>query len=216
MKPFHATKREAQHLFSKFAGVAGKPCLGIGIVLIALVVKPLPANGESPAGGGVAVILSPRTASGTQQAASLQTEPSAFVGVKVPPHTSGPLAFRSSHNLFMGFAIAVERVSEIPSCRALFESLAASGVEMMTNSFYVATRADERREFCVEGVAAFTQVGSRVTRLCPGFGKVDRQTAALVLIHEALHSAGMPESPSTPGALMPAEISDLVKTACGL
>ena len=84
----------------------------------------------------------------------------------------------------------------------------------METSFYVAPSVGERRELCVGGVTAFTQVGSRVTRLCPSFGDLDREAAALLLIHEALHSAGMPESPSSAGALTPSEINRMVKRAC--
>jgi len=193
-----------------------KTLIGIGFLALALAVGPVPAHGESPAVETISGNLSRNALSETLLGALPRPASNDAVSLKIMPHTSGPLTISSARNLFMGFTVSLERVREIPSCNALFEPFAASGVDKMTTSFYVAPNANERRELCVGGVTAFTQVGRRVTRLCPGFGDVDRQTAAQTLIHEALHSAGMPESPSTAGARTPSEINRLVKRACGL
>ena len=216
MNPFHATKHPIPNVGARSKRVAGHTLICAGILAFALTLEPTRAYGESPVGEFIAVT---RPSSGVVVSQPLAVQETVFedgVSSKIQPHTSGPLATRSARNLLTGFSVALERVNEITSCSALFEPYTASGVEMMTNSFYVAPNAIESREFCVGGVTAFTQVGSRVTRLCPAFGDVDRQTAALLLIHEALHSAGMPESPSTAGARTPSEINRLVKRACGL
>ena len=186
--------------------------IGIGLLALALTVAPMPGWSASPARDSTGVTQS----HGARRAAPLQPVSNDPISLKIAPHTSGPLATRSARNLFMGFSVAIDKVREIPSCSALFAPFATSGVEEMETSFYIAPSVGERRQLCVGGVTAFTQVGSRVTRLCPSFGDLDREAAALLLIHEALHSAGMPESPSTAGALTPSEINRLVRTACGL
>jgi hypothetical protein len=216
MSPFQATKHPIPNAVGRSRIVTGNTLIGVLVLVFAVAVEPAPVFGASPAGDSIAVT---RTSSGVAASRHLALPHPVFdddVSLKIQPHTSGPLTTRSARNLFTGFAVALERVREIPSCSDLFETFTTSGVEKMTHTFYVAPNAIENREFCVGGVTAFTQVGSRVTRLCPAFGDVDRQTAALLLIHEALHSAGMPESPSTAGARTPSEINRLVKRACGL
>ena len=105
-------------------------------------------------------------------------------------------------------------VRSISSCRDLFVPLGASGIESLALTHYVVLSGRERERVCSGGVTTLTTVGGRVTWLCPAFGNLDPQVAALALIHEALHSAGMPENPSTPGALTAQEISELVERAC--
>ena len=186
----------------------------IGILALALTVASTPAWSENPTAESIEVSQSHSRLADSRQASPPRQASNRRVSVKNTPHTSGPLTNRSARNLFSGFSLAIDKVREIPSCSALFEHFAASGVEEMKTSFYVSPSVGERRELCVGGVTAFTQVGSRVTRLCPSFGDLDREAAALLLIHEALHSAGMPESPSTAGALTPSEINRMVKRAC--
>ena len=216
MDPIQAAKHPTPSVVAGLTNVAGKLFIGIGFLALALVVDPVPVYGESPAGESIAVTHSPSGAARNRPANLRQPASNERISLKIMPHTSGPLETGSARNLLTGFSGALERVRDIPSCRALFETLDASGVEMITNSFYIAPSVAEKRELCTGGVTAFTQVGSRVTRLCPGFGDVDRLTAALLLIHEALHSAGMLESPSTAGALTPSEINRLVRQACEL
>jgi hypothetical protein len=69
---------------------------------------------------------------------------------------------------------------------------------------------------CVDGthIAAFTQPGSRVIQICGAtFGRRDvlnAQAGEVVVIHELLHSLGLPENP--PSA---ADISRRVLVRCG-
>jgi hypothetical protein len=116
------------------------------------------------------------------------------------PWIHGALADRSIRNLRLGHALAVETVRSTASCRALFASFAASGAESLASTHSAPADRDAAR-ICVGGVTAFTTVGGRVTWLCPEFGNLGPRAAALMLIHEALHAAGMPERPATAGAL---------------
>ncbi len=63
---------------------------------------------------------------------------------------------------------------------------------------------------------AFTSLGSAVTRLCPGFARLDDERAAVILLHEALHRAGLDEWPHDPDGLTPQGINELVREGCGL
>ena len=64
--------------------------------------------------------------------------------------------------------------------------------------------------------SAFTEVGSSVTYLCRDFGRLAPEQAAIRLVHEALHHAGLPEAPADPTALASAEINELVARDCRL
>ena len=55
-----------------------------------------------------------------------------------------------------------------------------------------------------------------MTYLCRSFGRLAPRQAALRLVHEALHQAGLPEAPASPDALASAEINELVARDCRL
>ena len=130
------------------------------------------------------------------------------------PRLHGALSGRSVRNLRLGFDLALEAVRSNPRCGTLFTALGASGPETLGSTFYAAPVAQPGTRACAGGVAAFTTVRGRVSWLCPEFGNLHPRAAALTLIHEALHSAGMPEGPATAGALTAQEINDLVAGAC--
>ena len=69
---------------------------------------------------------------------------------------------------------------------------------------------------CSEGVAAYTSVGSPRTVLCPAFASLSTSGAARILIHEALHFAGLGEKPADPKAPESYEINQIVTASCGL
>jgi hypothetical protein len=130
------------------------------------------------------------------------------------PRIHGALSDRSIRNLRLGFSLAREAVRATPPCELLFATLGASGVESLAATHYAATTNRDRAHVCAGGVAALTTVSGRVTWLCPEFGNLHPRAAALTLIHEALHSAGMPEGPATVGALTAGQINDLVEGSC--
>lgn len=114
-----------------------------------------------------------------------------------------------------GFAVAVRRSREIPQCAALFEELAADPVELLGRALYYPAAINRDNAACRNGAQAFTAVGSPVTWVCDRFARLHTEDAALVLIHEALHFAGMPEQPHDPRAMTSEEINDMVKDRCG-
>jgi hypothetical protein len=117
----------------------------------------------------------------------------------------------------VGFEIAVQRVEEVEACAELFHELGADATETLSNALYwpVISYRD-RKELCGRKTLAFTFVGSRLTFICPDFEGVSDQRAAQIIIHEALHNAGLEERPQYTGfgAKSPAAIDSMVATAC--
>jgi hypothetical protein len=131
------------------------------------------------------------------------------------PRRYGPFFKKVSAKLDSAFTLAVSRVAERPTCRALFAQFGEDGLETLARGLYVpATRVQEDR--VCRNADAFTWVGVRQTRLCRSFARLPEGRAALVLIHEALHQAGMTEKPLDPQALDSAQINQLVRENCAL
>lgn len=61
---------------------------------------------------------------------------------------------------------------------------------------------------------ASTTVGGSVVAICPAFGNANNHMAAVYLIHEMLHTLGLPEAP-TSGAKTSGQITSEVTAACG-
>lgn len=118
------------------------------------------------------------------------------------------------NKLSLAFAVASERVLEVPSCRKLFTDLGrdAAATLRVTRYFQAPLIAEQR--ICRHKVSAYTAVGSPATHLCRSFSYLAVDRAAVVLLHEALHYAGMTESPADPEALTSADINRLVEKSC--
>ena len=137
-------------------------------------------------------------------------------------HSSMPKSV--SAKIGAGFELAVERVREVESCGDLFAELGADGLEMLSTSLYHPVDSYRREvEVCgrnpavdFEGATtlAYTTVGGAVTRICRHFARVSKETAAIAMIHEALHHAGLNEKPHDRMAMSSIEITRMVKRAC--
>ena len=112
--------------------------------------------------------------------------------------------------------LAARKVEVIASCSMLFSRLGADGADRLARTQYYPAPAEVREGLCRHGASAATSPGSTVTWLCPGFASLSTWQAAMTLIHEALHFAGLPERPQAAGAMSSAEINDMVRDACGL
>ena len=141
-------------------------------------------------------------------AASVDTAASA--GPKMAMITSEKMI----EKLTAGYLLALERVQMIPQCAALFSRLDADGVEMLTTTLYTATHRFDEQSIC-QTAAAFTWVGGVHTRVCRRFSSLSEERAAMTLIHEALHHAGLTEQPIDPDGITAREIDAMVGDACG-
>jgi hypothetical protein len=132
------------------------------------------------------------------------------------PTVTGNLLVPVRQQLTMGFFLAQSRLRTHPTCAALFSRLGADGLAILEQARYDGANFDRLSQSCRHGVPAFTKVGSDLVKLCPGFGVLSVPAAALTVIHEALHSAGLSEKPVDPKALTPQEINRMVQVSCGL
>jgi hypothetical protein len=85
---------------------------------------------------------------------------------------------------------------------------------MLSTTIYMPTHPRDEQTLC-QSAAAFTWVGGFHTRLCRRFTSLSDERAAMTLIHEALHHAGLTEKPKDPEAMTAREIDNLVDDACG-
>lgn len=124
-----------------------------------------------------------------------------------------------------GFELAADRIREIGQCGDLFARLGADGLEMLKTTLYLPV-ASYRHEVVVCGrdpstnsrgadILAYTKVGGAPTWICRNFARVSDDTAAITVIHEALHHAGLKERPHDRMAMSSIEITEVVQKACG-
>ena len=132
------------------------------------------------------------------------------------PRISGALPRRTDGVLRQAFPVAQQRVRDLPECQGLFAALGADALEKLTSSIYYPTTAQMESRVCQRGVSAFTYVGSPQTRLCRRFAALGTDKAAVALIHEALHGAGLSEKPLDKDGLEPSDIDRMVRKACNL
>ncbi len=132
--------------------------------------------------------------------------------------TVGRLPAKDHQMLEWAVSLAAERLRESPACRKLFTALGADGFDILAATFYTAPISKAETGSCDRRHAsAMTSVGGRRTVLCsPSFGELSRRQAAVTLLHEALHHAGLSEYPREPGAPRSSEINRAVKLSCGL
>ena len=114
------------------------------------------------------------------------------------------------------FETAVQRLQEQKTCRYLFRSLYMNGVDALTDTRYEPARRNDDRRICQGGISAITSIGGDTTRLCEHFTTLPQNDKVAILIHEALHAAGLGEAPYHPEAPTSRELTDIVKTACAL
>jgi hypothetical protein len=113
--------------------------------------------------------------------------------------------------------IALRRVGELEECRGLFEAHGADGVRILLDSDYRAAQPGEAGGLCEKGASAFTGMTTGRTALCTdSFLKLQPHVRAVVLLHEALHVAGLGQHPQHPGGMTPRQIDGMVGRSCDL
>ena len=164
---------------------------------------------------------SPEAAVGGHQAAttSESTRPASLtLGVEaamVAPRINRRMPSRLRSTLESGFELAAQKLLHEPECRDLFADLGVDGLEMLSTTLYYRASLKMEKQVCPRAFS-FTLVGGAPTWVCQRFAGLNNRRAAAVLLHEALHHAGMDEWPHDPDGLSPAAIDDLVEEACGL
>jgi hypothetical protein len=134
----------------------------------------------------------------------------------IEPWIHGDMPDDMRSRLEAGFAIAVEKVQEVPECRALFEELGADAIETLSTGLYFPINSHRKEKAVCRGAMAFTNVGAAPTFVCRDFSRMSDERAAMYVVHEALHHAGLTEKPHDPGAMTSRAINRMVTDACKL
>lgn len=111
-------------------------------------------------------------------------------------------------------AVAVAMASA--PCRQQFADLGADPASLLRGLFFYPAGSNSGNRSCRSRASAFTEVGSHVTWVCDNFALLSDRQAAMVILHEALHAAGLPEAPRVPDAPTSAEINAQVGALCSL
>ncbi len=130
------------------------------------------------------------------------------------PAVRGNLVAPVQRQLALAFGLAQSNIRANAGCSALFGRFGKNGNDLLASIEFEGANFEKLGDPCRSGVAAFTQVGRRLIRLCPSFATLSLPAAAVILIHEGLHSAGMSEKPFDPNGLKPQEINRLVAASC--
>ena len=112
--------------------------------------------------------------------------------------------------------LAESRLREHASCGRLFADLGHDGLAALERIRFTSASFIEEQRICRNRASAFTAVGHPITRICRSFARLPANRAAVVVLHEALHYAGMTERPADPEALASAGINRLVAKSCRL
>lgn len=131
------------------------------------------------------------------------------------PRVSGDLYPRTEAKLQQAFPVALAHFRDNPECADLFARFGTDGLDKLVSSIYYPSNAAIEQRVCQGGVAAFTFIGGPQVRLCKRFASLGTERAAAVLIHEALHYAGLSEYPRDPQGMHARDIDRMVKKACG-
>ena len=156
------------------------------------------------------------TATTVLAAASSSTVSSSTEPVEIEPWIHGGMPEDMRTRLEAGFEIAVKRVQEVPECRGLFDELEADALETLRTGLYFPINSHRKEKAVCGKAVAFTNVGAAPTFLCRDFARMTDERAAMYVVHEALHHAGLTEKPHDPGALTSRAINTMVTNACKL
>lgn len=110
--------------------------------------------------------------------------------------------------------IAADRIEEVEECGDLFSRLGADGVVTLNTTLYFPVSAHNRRDGICRQAAAYTKVGAKSTFVCPEFSRLSDERAAMFVVHEALHHAGLSEKPLDRRGMTSLEINTMVGKKC--
>lgn len=126
------------------------------------------------------------------------------------------MGLNSRYRLLAATAVATNRIRSLPACADLFAALDADGIEMLRKAMYFPI--EDRRfanRFCAAH-SAFTYVGGPTVWVCRDFHQLPDLSAATIVIHEALHHAGLTEWPADPSGMTSREINTAIRNRCKL
>ena len=103
--------------------------------------------------------------------------------------------------------------------------MGADPIQILATGLYFQVESYHREiELCGRDMSAnsrgaenlsYTKVGGTPTWICRHFASVSDEMASITVIHEALHHAGLTESPVDKTAMSSVEITEMVMSKCG-
>ena len=132
------------------------------------------------------------------------------------PKINAKMSAKNRDQLVVGFQVALDKLREVPECSELFTELGADGIDTLGKVYYFPIGYHEAKADVCHGTVAYTMVGGGPTWVCRDFWRLSDDEAAMIIIHEALHHAGLPERPADPDAMTSAGINRMVIKNCGL
>jgi hypothetical protein len=132
------------------------------------------------------------------------------------PTISSKILVKNRRKISDAFEVAVERVQEVPECRELFANLGADGIEALDMVVFLPIGRAQARGGVCSGSSAYTLVGGGPIWVCRDFSRLSDIQAAMVIIHEALHHAGLSEYPQDADGMTSTIINQMVMKQCGL
>ena len=162
----------------------------------------------------VASFISPAWA--TDQVESAAVVESESPDLRIEPRISPRIARRNREQIAVSFEIARERVLEVPQCSAMFTELVAEALGTLSRVSFYPIGSHELKPNVCDGIAVHTLVGGGPIWVCRKFSRLSDSQAAMVIIHEALHHAGLTEQPHDANGITSGAINDMVLKRCGL
>ncbi len=178
------------------------------VVLLALTISPASAS------DAIDAVSYP---SGVGDATTHKVVVSSSPVVHFEPRIDAGVSDNIRERLVSSFQVAVERVREVPECREMFNQLGADGIDTIAKIYFTPIGIYGARANVCNGSVAYTLVGGGPTTwLCREFSRLTEKQAAMIIIHEALHHAGLTERPKDPKGMTSAGINRMVSKRCGL
>lgn len=160
-------------------------------------------DGGDPAAARSVAAVAP--AAGAQPARLMRTR----------PWIHGSMSAEVTDKLEAAIDIANDRVARVPACAALFSDLGASARETLESVLYLPAPPESEASACRHAMA-HTFVGDSRTWVCRAITAISDSQAAMVIIHEALHHAGLSERVRDRRARTSTDINALVSMRCRL
>lgn len=137
--------------------------------------------------------------------------PEGMEGIGVDPK----LTCGARRKLIASLETAQAALRREPGCRAMFRELGTDGISVLRSSAFIGASLHDEHGVC-RHANAFSAVGARWTRLCRSFAFLSDVDGAVVVLHEALHHAGLGEWPSDLSGDRSIAISARVALRCRL
>jgi hypothetical protein len=180
-------------------------------VVVLVTMNPFASASDSVESGASSAVAA-AVATTAVNAATLDSEAPSII----KPVISTKVSVKNRRKISNAFELALEKVREVPECGDLFTELGSDGLESLGRVIFLPIGRAQGRGGVCRGSSAYTMVGGGPVRVCREFSRLSDTQAAMVIIHEALHHAGLSEFPLDPDGLTSNQINGLVMESCGL